>query len=452
MSEGFFWTLREAFASRKPKNVAGRQRARLAEMVAYARAASPYFCDLYRALPRRVEDVTLLPVTGKQQLTAHFDEWATDREVTLEKARAFAGNPNLIGERFLGRYTLVATPGTTGTPAILVLDDRNMTVACAMAVRMLRSWLGLGDLIWILVGRGRTALTIAPECHSAAAVAAVRYDKCRSGRKRLLTLSVQASLQELASRLTEFRPAVFVLHASVARLLADEQAAGRLNTYPVLTALAAEGLPISEYGRIAEAFGTTVADSYTATECPFLGYGCEERWLHVNSDWAVLEPVDADYRPVEPGEQSHTVLVTNLANRVQPILRYDLEDSVVMRPDPCACGNPLPAVRVRGRSADIVSIPTPHGERVLIPPVALDVAHIPGVERFQIVQRTPTSLHVRLTPTADAEPGRVWQEVRAAITRLLADRGLENVAVELAAAPPEQSPGGKYRTVIPLRH
>jgi hypothetical protein len=88
----------------------------------------------------------------------------------------------------------------------------------------------------------------------------------------------------------------------------------------------------------------------------------------------------------------------------------------------------------------------------LIPPVALDVAHIPGVERFQIVQRTPTSLHVRLTPTADAEPGRVWQEVRAAITRLLADRGLENVAVELAAAPPEQSPGGKYRTVIPLRH
>lgn len=452
MSEGFFWTLREAFASRQPNNVARRQRARLAEMVAYTRAASPYYSDLYRTLPRRVEDVTLLPVTGKQQLMAHFDEWVTDREVTLDKARAFAGDPNLLGERFLGRHTLATTPGTTGTPAIFVLDDRNMAVACAMAARMLRSWLGLGDLFWILVGRGRVALTIAPDGPSASAVAAARYHKCGSGRKRLLTLSVQAPLREMVRRLTEFRPTVFVLHASVARLLADEQKAGRLNTYPVLTALASEGLPTSEYGRITEAFGTTVGDCYAATECPFLGYGCEERWLHVNSDWVVLEPVDADYRPVDPGEQSHTVLVTNLANQVQPILRYDLGDSVVMRPEPCSCGNPLPAIRVQGRSADVVSIPTPHGDRVLIPPLALDVAHVPGVERFQIVQRTPTSLHVRLALAANAESGRVWQEVRAAITCLLAGRGLENVAVELAATPPEQSPGGKYRTVIPLRH
>ena len=50
----------------------------------------------------------------------------------------------------------------------------------------------------------------------------------------------------------------------------------------------------------------------------FLSYGCGERWLHVNNDWAVLEPVDADHRPIPPGEQSQTVLVSNLANHVQP--------------------------------------------------------------------------------------------------------------------------------------
>lgn len=33
---------------------------------------------------------------------ARFDDWATDRDVTLEKARAFASHPDLIGERFLG--------------------------------------------------------------------------------------------------------------------------------------------------------------------------------------------------------------------------------------------------------------------------------------------------------------------------------------------------------------
>ena len=34
---------------------------------------------------------------------------------------------------------------------------------------------------------------------------------------------------------------------------------------------------------------------------------------------------------------------------------------------------------------------------------------------------------------------------------LLAKHGLDHVTIERADEPPEQSPGGKYRTVIPLR-
>ena len=361
-----------------------------------------------------------------------------------------AENPDLIGEQFLGRHTLATTSGTTGTPGIFVLDDRSMAVASAMALRMLRAWLGLGDLVRIVASGGRMAMTIAPGSHSATAVAAARFRKSASGQKRILTLSVHAPLSEMVAWLNEFRPAIVAPYASIGKLLAGEQEAGRLNIRPVLMALAAEGLPVGEYDRIAKVFGTKLGNSYAATECPFLSYGCGERWLHVNSDWAVLEPVDADCRPTPPGEQSHTVLLSNLANRVQPILRYDLGDSVVMRPDPCPCGNPLPAIRVRGRSADALSFPTPHGERVSIPPLALEVDHAPGVELCQIVQTTPTSLRVRLRPAAGADPDRVWQAVRTEIARLLAEHRLEHVTVERAEEPPEQSRGGKYRTVIPL--
>ena len=54
---------------------------------------------------------------------ARFDDWATNRDVTLDKARAFAANPDVIGERFLGRHTLATTSGTTGTPGIFIIDD-----------------------------------------------------------------------------------------------------------------------------------------------------------------------------------------------------------------------------------------------------------------------------------------------------------------------------------------
>lgn len=208
MSEGLLWTLREAFASRKPQKVAPRQRARLAEMVAFERTHSPYYHELYRQLPDKVEDPTLLPVTSKRELMARFDAWTTDREVTIGKARAFAGNPDLIGERFLGKYTLATTSGTTGTPGIFVLDDRAMAVTKAMVLRMLRAWLGFGGLIEFLGGGSRTAVTIGPGSHSMTAVSASRLRKSASGHKRVMALSVYMPLLEMVARLNEFRPAM----------------------------------------------------------------------------------------------------------------------------------------------------------------------------------------------------------------------------------------------------
>jgi phenylacetate-CoA ligase len=220
----------------------------------------------------------------------------------------------------------------------------------------------------------------------------------------------------------------------------------------VLVVLSAEGLPEGEYDRIARAFDAPVRHSYAATECPFLSYSCEHNWLHVNADWVALEPVDADFRPVAPGVQSHTVLVSNLANRVQPILRYDLGDRIVLRPDACPCGNPLPAIRVQGRAADLLTFPAERGEKVTIAALSFGtlVDRTPGVELFQIVQTAPTRLRVRLRTAAGADPASAWEAVYAAIMRPLAEHGLGHVTVERAEEPPEPSAGGKHRTIIPL--
>ena len=68
---------------------------------------------------------------------------------------------------------------------------------------------------------------------------------------------------------------------------------------------------------------------------------------------------------------------------------------------------------------------------------------------FQILQTSPTSLRVRLQ-SHGTDLDRVWEAVQAGIGRLLAEHGLDHVALERAAEPPEQSKGGKFRQVIPL--
>lgn len=451
--ESMLWLLRDIRRTRKqgPAAIKQRQRARLAEMVAFARANSPYYRELYRDLPTRVEDPTLLPITTKKALMAHFDDWVTDREVTLEKVRPFVENRDLFGKQLLGRYLVVTTSGTTGTHGIFLTDKPTLSVVGPMFLTMLSALLGAGDILKIIAGGGRIASVLATGTPLATGVGIARF-RPRLGRA-FRELDVRAPLPELVAELNEFQPAIFMSYGTVTKLLASEQEAGRLHIEPTLIILTAEGLALNEYDRIANVFKAKVGNSYAASECLFMSYMCEQKWLHVNADWVVFEPVDADYRPVPPGVQSHTVLISNLANRVQPILRYDLGDSIIQRPDPCPCGNPLPAIRVQGRAADMLVFPTDHDERITVPPLLFgaSIYHIPGIEQFQLVQTTPTKLRVRLRLEAGADPDRVWQAVHTAITRLVTAHKLDHISVERAEELPEQSMGGKYREIIPLR-
>jgi phenylacetate-coenzyme A ligase PaaK-like adenylate-forming protein len=260
-------------------------------------------------------------------------------------------------------------------------------------------------------------------------------------------------MPRLVAQLNGFGPALLGGYASVLRLLATEQQAGRLQVHPMLVLSTAEGLPPDERDRLELAFGAVVREVYGCTESGYSAYGCAQGWLHLLEDWVIVEPVDADHRPVPPGTVSSTVLITNLANRVQPIIRYDVGDRVLVRPDPCPCGDPAPAIRVQGRASDVLTFPAADGSGVVtVPPLALGtvVDRTPGVELFQIVQTGPTRLSVRLLPDAGADPERVRAGVREGIAAVLTDLGLANVTVESAPEPPEQTTGGKYRTVIPL--
>lgn len=436
-------------ASKSRAAIATRQTNRFREIVSHARSQSPFYRELYANAPRDIEHPSQLPITDKKTLMARFDDWVTDEEITSERVRTFSTDSGLIGDKFLGKYTVATTSGTTGTPGIFVIDDGAMRVTSALMLRMLRTWLGAGDVAKIVARGGRLAMVAGIGHHSATSVAAARLLKSPAMRKRVQLLSVKTPVTELVAQLNAFQPALLAPYASMARLLALEQESGRLSIEPVLTVLAAEGLPLPEYARIASAFGTRVGNSYAATECPFLSYSCEHQWLHVNADWVLIEPVDSDYKPVPAGSPSHTVLVTNMANRVQPIVRYDLGDSVIERSDPCPCGNPLPALRVQGRSADVLAFETSGGRTVTMAPLAFELDHIAGVTLSQIVQTSRVGLSVRLQAD-EARRESAWVAAKQELRQMLDTHGLANVHIERDQQGPVQTARGKYRSVIPL--
>ncbi|MCR4713634.1 MAG: hypothetical protein K5751_04565, partial [Treponemataceae bacterium] len=116
--------------------------------------------------------------------------------------------------------------------------------------------------------------------------------------------------------------------------------------------------------------------------------------FHVNDDWVILEAVDANNQPVPFGTQSSKVLLTNLANKVCPIIRFEITDRIVMHNEPCACGNDRPWLTIEGRTDDILTF----ANGVKIAPLSLYaiLKEIHGIQRFQLVQTGGNALELRL--------------------------------------------------------
>jgi phenylacetate-coenzyme A ligase PaaK-like adenylate-forming protein len=167
-------------------------------------------------------------------------------------------------------------------------------------------------------------------------------------------------------------------------------------------------------------------------------------------DWYLLEPVDEDYRPVPAGVTSHTVLVTNLANRVQPVIRYDLGDRVVLEAAPCPCGSALPVVTVEGRTNDVLSFESTDGRGVTVLPLALAtvIEETPGVHRFQAIGTGPRTLRLRLETEPDFDASQVWKAVDDRLGEFLVAHGAAPVSIEHAVEPPHADPrSGKFTQV-----
>lgn len=435
-----------------------RQRRRLRDLVAFARTASPYFRQLYAGLPTGVaEPGRLAPVT-KSGLMTHFDDWVTDPAVTLDALRRdFLADADHAGERYLGHYHAMTTSGTTGEPAILLHDQDSWNVMIVMMRLRIRWALRSRNVAVALARRGlRVAALFAGGGHLGANVLVESARRSAPALARRIRLfSVQQPLADLVAGLNDFQPTMVNGYPSAIALLAGEQAEGRLRISPVLAQVAGEHLTPAMQSLIEDVWPCRVIPSYAASEVPGLAFPCTIGTLHVNADWYLIEPVDEHGRLVPPGTTSYSALVTNLANRVQPVIRYDLGDRIRIGAEPCPCGSPLPTVTVQGRTDDVLTFESGTGAPVTVLPLAIGalVEATQGVRRFQLIQTGRTALTVRFEPESGADRAAVRAAIDERLQRFLSEQGAADFQLVHDAKPPEQQPhSGKLRHVYRAWH
>jgi phenylacetate-coenzyme A ligase PaaK-like adenylate-forming protein len=430
------------------ERLAAHQRDRLDSLLRHAVANSPYY--------RRVlgQDAACgqvplreLPVLTKAALMGHFDEIVTDGRLRRGQVEAHLAGPS-AGE-LLGGFRVFSTAGSTGRRGVFAYSAAEFAVWMAAQVRMLHT---MG-----VTASMRVAAVGAPDpVHLSrqvfAALAAGRPAAVTAGRPAVPDLSVTTPLPELVSALNAYQPDAVPTYASTAAMLAEEQLAGRLRIAPAIVATGAEVLTGDMRQRIVEAWGVEPHQAYLATEAPLLASTCARQvGLHLWEDLTLVEVVDDRNQPAEPGVPGHKVLITNLVNRTQPLIRYELSDSVTLAADPDPTGMPFRRLAaVDGRSDDAIALPAADGTTVTVHPLRLRAPFgaFPDVIQYQIGY-DGTALTVRLVLRGGSSPGLPGQ-IQAALTRALRQAGAVPPPITTVRVPViDREPGhaGKYKLV-----
>lgn len=376
---------------------------RLTDFLQFVQEQVPHYqnslmYDLKRI--RTVTDLPLIPELKKHQLRESYED-------------LLATNANIPDGLAAGKYAFARTSGTSGERLQIISDLELDHVPPQF------------EEVWDLELDGRvpkTAILTSPVCSAT---------ECHLGRSSIsertrfgIVLHLNSAedlfsapddlVRNIRDELEEFQPD-FIL-ANPVYLLWFGRAAQRLNlVLPRISLIlnSYQYISIRQRRLISEIFQAPVYNTYTATElcgC-MLGVECSRGHLHVFEDHSLVE---IDDRSVRGGPGVGRILVTTTANRIMPLLRYDLGDLGCLLDDECGC--PLSdwqTMELHGRARDALLL---DGSMVTTKQVDDVISTVHGYDHYTCRQVSTSSVvfDVIESPDANLSAAEMRDRFRAA--------------------------------------
>jgi phenylacetate-CoA ligase len=424
------------------EQIEASQREALRTLLAHAIENSPFHRQrLGNIDPNHFDlpDLSGLPVMSKAEMMDSLNDVFTDRRLNRELVEQALAATSTEPVPILGRYTAIASGGVSGQRGVFVSDSEARTSFILSALRSQMARLGsLGSLP--PGGVTIAMVTAASAVHGTGSMPAWGAGGALSFR--VIPVPVTLPLAEIVERLNTLQPPLLYGYSSMLARLAADQRAGRLRIAPMSVITNSETLTPEMRAAIAEAFEAPIVDQFGSSEGLMGMTTPDDDVLVFNSDLCIVELVDAENRPVPPGVPSAKVLLTNLYNRTQPLLRYELTDSFVQQPDAPDHGH-LRAT-VRGRAEEVL-----HYNGVDIHPHVVRSALVKSPEILDYrVRQTRRGLDLEALALASVNSDRLAEQ----LIQALAAAGLHNAAVSVRMVDHlERMPDtGKLRRFLPL--
>lgn len=383
----------------------------------------PYYRELFASLsfdPAQVQslaDLQRLPFLTKAVIRANSDA------LRAEDASGLA------------RFN---TGGSSGEPLIFYIGTERVTHDVAAKWRATRWWnVDIGDPEIVVWG---------------SPIELGAQDRVRLFRDKLMRTELlpafemsDARVDQFLARIRALRPRMLFGYPSAISHIAlhAEKRGVRLDDLGIrVVFVTSERLYDHQRAVLERVFGCPVANGYGGRDAGFIAHQCPSGSMHITAEDIVVEIIDDDGKVLPPG-QAGEIVVTHLATRDYPFIRYRTGDIGVLGTESCACGRGLPVLKeIQGRSTDFVIA----ADGTVLHGLSLVyiVRDLTGVQSFKVIQESLELTRVQLVTDDAFNPDDVRKIIEGFQRRLGDTVKVEVERVSAIAA--EKS--GKFRYIV----
>ncbi|MCK5242741.1 phenylacetate--CoA ligase family protein [bacterium] len=384
-----------------------------------------------------------IPPIDKEIMMRNYNHFVCNPELKRHELERFISNPENRGKLYKHTYQVIHTSGSTGTIGIFVYGPNDWDILKAMAIsRVTKSKINP-------FSKSKLAFIGATDGHYAGI--SLAQDAPRFLFK-FMPFNINSSIYEIISKLNDYQPDALSGYSSGIYLLASEQLKGILNIHPKKIICSGDHLTPGMAKILLAAFNIKPTRFYASSESICSGAECEQGTFHLYNDWHGFEVVDGNFNPVPPNGHGR-LLLTNLYNYTQPLIRYKMNDEIVLSNKSCQCGLPFPTIKsIAGRDEDFLWFEKTNGKLEFIHPIVFVEFHVPGLERFQIIQAHKNQLTFKAIVPGNKH--EISLLIRERMREILSQKelvNLVNIDIEFVKEIKNQPKTGKFKLIIPYQ-
>jgi phenylacetate-coenzyme A ligase PaaK-like adenylate-forming protein len=421
------------------ERLASERQARLRDLLAYAIEFSPFHSERLQGVDAEhfTEDqLASLPVMTKEDLMSEYSWVLTEPKLSLEVVEDYLERVD-HDEYLLDRFHAVTSSGSSGRRGVFVYDWDEWTTLALMASR---SRLGTEDDLPRPPGAATASLFAGSGAHLSRVMRTFLAEPGDQVHHFPMTLPIA----EVVRGLNATQPDLLMGYPSAIELVVREAHAGRLKIAPRHVETGGELLMARTRAAVRELWGIEIDDSWAVVEGAYAFHCGPGHAMHLPDDLVIVEPVDLDGRPVPPGEPAAKLYITNLYNRTQPLIRFEISDGLTLLDGVCPCGSAHRRITDLTGRADIVF---EYDNDVKVEPMVLrlELHDERFVTEYQ-VRQTSRGVCAKVVTDRPQE----LDQIRDRVARTLRTAGLRDPEVTVVSVDRlDRLASGKLRQFIP---